>query len=252
VTAAPGPLLATHELGVRYGRHVALADVTIRVDPGELVAIVGPNGAGKSTLFKAVCGLVRHEGVVELGGSHCHHRRDRMVAAYIPQRADLDLDFPITVDELVLAGRRRFRSSLRRTTSTDRRAAADALERVSLAGCGRRAIGTLSGGQLQRAFVARALAQEAHLVLLDEALSGVDLPNTESLLELFADLCAQGTSLLVATHDLALARRRFARCLAINGRVVADGPPGTALGQDAVDATFGSGTSIPELACSAG
>lgn len=252
MTTAPEPLLATDRLGVRYGRHVALADVTIRVDPGELVAIVGPNGAGKSSLFKAVCGLVPHEGSVALGGSHCHHRRDHMVAAYIPQRADLDLDFPITVDELVLAGRRRFRSFARRASLGDRRAASDALARVGLDGLGGRAIGSLSGGQLQRAFVARALAQEAHLVLLDEALSGVDLPNTESLLELFADLCANGTSLLVATHDLALARRRFDRCLAINGRLVADGPPSIALDEAAVDATFGSGPAVAELACSTG
>ena len=252
MTDAAPPLLRTDALGVRYGRHVALTDVTIRVAPGELIAVVGPNGAGKSTLFKAVCGLVPHHGTVALGGTHCHHHRDRMTAAYIPQRADLDLDFPITVDELVLAGRRRFRSVVRRATNEDRRAAGEALERVGLAGYGRRAIGSLSGGQLQRAFVARALAQEAHLVLLDEALSGVDMPTTESLLELFADLCARGTSLLVATHDLALARRRFARCLAVNGRVVADGPPSIALGEANVDATFGSGAAHPELACSTG
>jgi ABC-type Mn2+/Zn2+ transport system ATPase subunit len=245
-------MLTTHRLGVRYGRHVALTDVSFCVEPGELVAVVGPNGAGKSTLFKAICGLVPHGGAVHLGGAHCHHRRDRMLAAYIPQRAELDLDFPITVEELALSGRRRFRAVGRRASVADRAAAADALERVGLAGLDGRPIGSLSGGQLQRAFVARALAQEAHLVLLDEALSGVDLPSTDLLLGLFAELCERGTSLLVATHDLALARRRFDRCLALNGRLVADGPPSAALGQDIVDATFGSGPVTPELACSAG
>jgi ABC-type Mn2+/Zn2+ transport system ATPase subunit len=245
-------MLAAHELDVRYGRHVALTGVTFSVGPGELVAVVGPNGAGKSTLFKAICGLVPHRGTVQLGGAHCHHRRDRMLAAYIPQRAELDLDFPITVDELTLSGRRRFRAPGRRASRADRVAASAALERVGLEGLGGRPIGSLSGGQLQRAFVARALAQEAHLVLLDEALSGVDLPSTESLLGLFTGLCERGTSLLVATHDLALARRRFDRCLALNGRLVADGPPSSALDQTTVDATFGSGAVVPELACSAG
>jgi len=85
-----------------------LDDVSFQVLPGELVAVVGPNGAGKSTLFKAISGLVAHDGIVELGGTHCHHQRDRLEAAYIPQRTDLDHDFPITVGQLVLAGRRRF------------------------------------------------------------------------------------------------------------------------------------------------
>ncbi len=247
VTTVDAPVLATSALGVRYGGRVALRDVRLEVRPGELVAVVGPNGAGKSSMFKAICGIVPYDGSVELGGHRCHHRRDRMAAAYIPQRADLDLDFPITVEELVLTGRRRFRSLARRTSAADRRAVTDAIGQVGLAGSERRAIGSLSGGQLQRAFVARSLAQEARLVLLDEALSGVDVRSTESLFELFTDLCAHGTAMLVATHDLALARRRFDRCVAINGRVVADGPPSLALDEAGVDATFGPAPTAPEV-----
>lgn len=235
------PVLRLTGVGVTYPPATeALVDVTFQVDVGELIAVVGPNGAGKSTLFKAISGLVNHHGPVELCGNHCHHQRDRLGAAYIPQRSDLDVDFPITVGQLVLAGRRRFLRLGQRPGPRHRQAAHDALERVGLADLRRRPLGTLSGGQMQRAFLARALAQEAHLILLDEALSGVDEPRTEALLDLFADLAASGTSLLVATHDLSLARRRFSRCIAVNRRLVADGPPGQALDPDHIEATFGT------------
>jgi len=203
--------------------------------------VIGPNGAGKSTMFKAICGLVNHSGVVEVNGVHCHDHTDRMDLAYIPQRSDNDLHFPITVGELVLAGRRRFRHWWQRPTAADRDAVSTALARVRLAGAERRALTELSGGQLQRAYLARALAQEASVVLLDEALSGVDQPTTLELFDVFEELAAQGTTLLVATHDLALARRRFARCLCINGTVRGDGAPADVLTADVLDATFGSG-----------
>ena len=137
--------------------------------------------------------------------------------------ATLDLDFPITVGQLVLSRRRRFLGLGRRPGSADRAAADEALAPSVSTASAPRALTTLSGGQAQRALLARALAQEADLVLLDEALSGVDQPRTEALLDLFARLRDEGTTLLVATHDLALARRRFDRCLAVNGRLVADG-----------------------------
>ncbi len=235
--------LEVRDLGVFYGAKHALRDVSFSVGAGELIAVIGPNGAGKSTMFKAICGLVNHEGVVEVNGVHCHDHTDRMDLAYIPQRNDSDLHFPITVEELVLAGRRRFRHWWQRPSSTDRRVAADALARVQLSGTESSALTELSGGQLQRAYVARALAQEASVVLLDEALSGVDQPTTHELLDVFEDLAAQGTTLLVATHDLALARRRFSRCLAVNGTLRADGPPMVVLSADVLDATFGTADS---------
>lgn len=238
--SASSALVSVRNLAVNYGGTIALADTSFDIGTGELVAVIGPNGAGKSTLFKAICGLVAHEGSVNLGGIHCHHQRDRLGAAYIPQRAELDHDFPITVGQLVLAGRRRFLRFGQRPGPRHRQAAADALERVGLAHLHTRPLTTLSGGQAQRAFLARALAQEAHLILLDEALSGVDQPRTEALLDLFQELARAGTSLLVATHDLSLARRRFARCLALNGGLVADGDPRSVLTNDALESTFGS------------
>ena len=208
VSAAP--LLAVHDLGVRYGDRVALEHVDFTVERGELIGVIGPNGAGKSTLFRAICGLVKHEGSVDVNGVHCHDHLDRMDIAYIPQRNDSDLLFPITVGELVMAGRRRFRSWYRRASDDDRAATSAALEAVNLGGFEHRSLIELSGGQLHRAYLARALTQRASVLLLDEALSGVDRPTTLELFDLFGRLAAEGTTLLVATHDLAIARRRFA------------------------------------------
>ncbi|MGF1667498.1 MAG: metal ABC transporter ATP-binding protein [Acidimicrobiia bacterium] len=226
-------------LGVSFGTVRALEAVHFEVGAGELIAVLGPNGAGKSTLFRAVAGLVPHDGRVTIGGVDCHHRLDRMSAAFIPQRADVDLTFPISVAQLVATGRRRFGRSGLGSTRLHRPATMEALERVGLGGLADRSIGSLSGGQAQRAFLARALAQEAHLVMLDEALSGVDQPSTESLLDLFGELARLGTALLVATHDLGLARRRFDRCLALNGTLVADGVPEHVLDDRRVERIFG-------------
>jgi ABC-type Mn2+/Zn2+ transport system ATPase subunit len=234
------PILEVDSVGVRYGETAALFDVSFRVERGELIGVIGPNGAGKSTMFKAICGLVNHTGNVEVNGVHCHNRTDRMDIAYIPQRNDADLTFPISVGELVMAGRRRFRRWYERPTANDRSVAAEAMAKVGLDNFGSRSLNELSGGQLQRAYLARALTQQASVVLLDEALSGVDQPTTSELFDVFAALATEGTTILVATHDLALARRRFARCIAINGTVRGDGPPDEVLAADVLDATFGT------------
>lgn len=243
--------LTVDRLGVDYhargsGVYTALDDVSFSIGRGELVGVVGPNGAGKSTLFRAVCGLLQHRGGVSLGGRHCHHGANRPVAGFIPQRSDIDPNFPITVAELVMTGRRRHRSLFRRPRPADHQAVAQALADVRLVGREHDPIGTLSGGQLQRAMLARALAQGAQVLLLDESLSGVDAPTTADLFDLFDVLCATGTTILVATHDLSLARHRFTRCLAINRGLVADGPPEAILQGEILDATYGSGTlSVP-------
>jgi ABC-type Mn2+/Zn2+ transport system ATPase subunit len=233
-------VLEVIELGVSYGDTVVLRDVSFAVGRGELIGVIGPNGAGKSTLFKAICGLVNHTGEVEVNGVHCHSRTDRMDIAYIPQRSNNDITFPITVGELVLAGRRRFHHWYARPSSHDRDEAVRLLELVNLSGMEGRSLNQLSSGQLQRAYVARALAQEASVLMLDESLSGVDEPSTAELFEVFERLVLQGSTLLIATHDLALARRRFSRCMAVNGRLLGDGPPDVVLSSDVLDRTFGS------------
>lgn len=235
-----GATLRITDLGVHYGPRTVLTDVSFGVGAGEVVAVIGPNGAGKSSMFRAVVGLIRHDGVVALGGHPCHHRDHRLGLAYIPQDLSLDRDFPVSVRQVVAMGRRRFGRSIGRRRATDQESIREAIARVGLIGFEDRSIRELSGGEFQRTLLARALAQEASVLLLDEALSGVDQPRTQELLDLFHGLAADGMTLLVATHDLALARKRFDRVLAINGRLVADGPPATALSDTNLDATFGS------------
>ena len=230
-------VLQAIDLAVSYGDTTALSSSSFAVGAGELVAVVGPNGAGKSTLFKALAGFVDHDGDVVVHGEHCHHL-ERKAIAYIPQQADLDLRFPLSVSEVVMAGRRRFHGRRMRVTREDTARVATCLSQVDLAGMESRSLSTLSGGQVQRVLLARALAQEADVLLLDEALSGVDTRHTEELIALFADLCARGTSILVSTHDLGLVRSRFTRCLAVNGQVRGDGEPSIELEGAKLEALF--------------
>ena len=232
-------VLQAVDVAVSYGETRALSYSTFSVNAGELIAVVGPNGAGKSTLFKALAGFVDHEGDVVVHGEHCHHL-ERKAIAYIPQQSDLDLRFPITVREVVMAGRRRFHGQRMRATSADTATVTACLQQVDLAGAEDRALSTLSGGQVQRVLLARALAQEADVLLLDEALSGVDTRHTDELISLFTSLCASGTSVLVSTHDLGLVRSRFTRCLTVNGKVLGDGSPSIELAGEKLERLFGA------------
>jgi len=234
-------VLQAVDVAVSYGDTRALSYSTFSVNSGELIAVVGPNGAGKSTLFKALAGFVDHEGDVVVHGEHCHHL-ERKAIAYIPQQSDLDLRFPITVNEVVMAGRRRFHGKRMRASQIDHDIVTKCLQQVDLAGAESRSLSTLSGGQVQRVLLARALAQEADVLLLDEALSGVDTRHTDELISLFTSLCTQGTSVLVSTHDLGLVRARFTRCLTINGKVLGDGAPASELASEKLDRLFGSTT----------
>lgn len=238
------PLLRLSDVGVRYGDRVALADVSFSLQPGELVALIGPNGAGKSTLLKAVVGLVPHSGFVSVQGHECHHRPDRLDLAYVAQHSAVDRLFPITVDEVVRSGRRRFGRWWRRDSADDIGAARAALERVGLGDRGAARLSELSGGQVQRVFVARALAQEAKVVLLDEAMAGVDRPTTLTLLDMLHQVTASGAAVVVAMHDLALARRHFDRCLAVNGTLIADGSPEEVLVGDVLESVFGATVAV--------
>lgn len=218
---------------VRYGRHVAVEDASFSIAQGELVALVGPNGAGKSTLFRAALGRLPAEGTIVV------HETRRHGAAFVPQRPEVELDFPITVGQAVATGRRAVRGFRPWNDGHDRRAVARCLSRVGLDGLERRPIGALSGGQLQRVLIARALAQEPSVMLLDEPLSGVDAGMTVALVDLLRRLADEGTAIMVSTHDLALVRERFDRCIAINRRVVGDGPPGEVLDARGLERFFG-------------
>lgn len=232
------PVLEAVHVAVTYDdTFIALSDASFSVHAGELVAVVGPNGAGKSTLFKALAGFVDHAGDVVVHGKQCHHL-ERQSIAYIPQQTDIDLRFPITVAEVVMAGRRRFHGRRMRTTQQDVNQVLACLSQVDLEGMEDRSLATLSGGQVQRVMLARALAQEADVLLLDEALSGVDAVHTREMISLFENLASSGTSILVSTHDLSLVRQRFQRCLTINKRLVGDGSPTIELADNKLEALF--------------
>jgi ABC-type Mn2+/Zn2+ transport system ATPase subunit len=235
-------VLRAADVSVSYGDTVAVSPSSFSVNAGELIAVVGPNGAGKSTLFKALAGFIDHQGDVVVHGEHCHHL-ERQAIAYIPQQSDVDLRFPITVGEVVMAGRRRFHGKRFSARAQDRDIVASCLGQVDMAGTEKRSLSTLSGGQVQRVLLARALAQQADVLLLDEALSGVDAMHTNDLIALFAELCSHGTSVLVSTHDLGLVRSQFSRCLTLNGGLVGDGTPDVELGGQKLEAVF-SRTSV--------
>ncbi|MFI5911985.1 metal ABC transporter ATP-binding protein [Dactylosporangium sp. NPDC051541] len=202
----PEPVaLAIQDAAVAYDAQPVLTAVTGRVGAGEVVALIGPNGAGKSTLIKAVLGLVPIVGgtVSVLGRSPQAARRD---VGYVPQADTLDAQFPISVAQVVLMGRYRRIGWLRRPGRDDRRIAAEALDQVGLADRARATFGTLSGGQRQRVLLARAIAAQPRLLLLDEPFSGVDATSRDALLHVLADRKRAGTAVLISTHDLHLAR----------------------------------------------
>lgn len=209
-------LLRVEAASVVLGGRLALEDASLAVEGGELVGLIGPNGAGKTTLLRAALGLVPlASGAVSVASR----------PGYVPQRHEFAWDFPIDIAGAVLTGRTRAIGWLRRPRPADREAAERALELTGLTGLARRPIGELSGGQRQRVLVARALAAEPQILLLDEPFTGVDVPTQELLNRLFRQLTAEGRALLMTTHDLAAAARTCDRVVLINRTVVAEGGP---------------------------
>jgi ABC-type Mn2+/Zn2+ transport system ATPase subunit len=216
----------------------AVQDISFAVPEGTRVALVGPNGAGKSTLFRAMIGLVGADsGAVRVHGVPFGHSPDCI--AYVPQREAVDWRFPVSVTDVVLMGRYGHVGWFRRPGLGDRRIARGCLERLGLLDLADRPIGELSGGQQQRVFLARALAQEPHILLLDEPFTGVDAGTQERVLDLLDELSAQHVTVLVATHDLSLAAERFERVLLLNRSLVAYGPAAEVFTPARVAAAFG-------------
>lgn len=197
------PAVRLDGVTVRYGEVLALADASLEVAAGQVCGLVGLNGAGKTTMLKVTLGLVRPEAgsVAVDGGTPAAARRTGSIA-YVPQDGEIDKDFPLAVRDVVATGRYAHQGPLRRASATDRAAVDLALERVGLTGLADRQIGALSGGQRKRAFVARAIAQDARLLLLDEPFAGVDTTTQEELTTVLRELAAAGATVLVSTHDI--------------------------------------------------
>jgi manganese/iron transport system ATP-binding protein len=232
------PALDLDEVGVVYGAAPALENIDGTVAPGEAVALIGPNGAGKSTLIKAILGLVPLASgrIAVLGSAPAKARRD---VAYVPQADTLDPEFPISVGQVVLMGRYRRIGWLRRPGATDRQAARHALEQVGLADRARHRFGTLSGGQRQRVLLARAIAAEPRLLLLDEPFNGVDAVSEQALLDAIAALKKGGAAVVVATHDLALAHLACEGVCLLNRCQYGFGPTQATLTPERLRATYG-------------
>ncbi len=207
----------------------AISEVTFAAEPGEVVAILGPNGGGKSTLFRALLGELPHRrGTVELAGP----------PAYVPQTERARLDFPVSALDVALMGSYSRTPFYRRLGRGERAVAEAALDRVGLADRARARFGTLSGGQRQRVLIARALVQDARVLLLDEPLSGVDAPSAARIQAVLRELRDEGRALLVATHDVEQARG-FERVLCLHRRQIAFGAPAEVLGAAVLQETYG-------------
>lgn len=235
--------LVLSQVTAAYGREPVIEGVTGTVEAGGSLALIGPNGAGKSTLIKAVLGLVPLvAGTVEVLGQS--PARARAAVAYVPQAEALDRNFPVSAFQVVLMGRYRRIGWLRRPGATDRAAAREALERVGLDHRAEARFGTLSGGQRQRVLLARAIAQEARLLLLDEPFNGVDTASTELLLVALDRLRSDGVAVVMATHDLSVAHLACGDACLLNRRQVAFGPIGEALTPQHLRETYGAGAVV--------
>jgi zinc transport system ATP-binding protein len=226
---------------VRYQELVALEDVTLKVMPGEFVALLGPNGSGKTTLIKTILGLVTPTaGSVRIFGKPLRRLGAELKRiGYVPQIAQIDARFPIRVFDVVLMGRYAQVGLIRRPGSADRQAAWRALEQVGMVDLADRPIGRLSGGQRQRALVARALAGEPELLLLDEPTTGVDVGTTEGLFDLLEALHHQGMSIVVVSHDVGVVAQHVDQVACVNRRLVTHGRPEEVLAGGVLECMYG-------------
>ncbi|UYN92270.1 MAG: metal ABC transporter ATP-binding protein [Anaerolineales bacterium] len=244
--SAHGPAVLLRGVDVRFDDHDALQDVSVAIEPGLRVAVVGPNGAGKSTFFNLVSGLLAPtRGEVRV---HGHAPGQHLCLAYVTQANQLDWNFPVSVWDVAMMGRTGKLGLLRRPGAADRALVRASLERVGMLALAGRQVGELSGGQRQRLFIARALAQEADLLLLDEPFAGLDVTSQDQILHILDDLRSQGVTVLFATHDLELAAEKFDRILLLNHRCVAYGSPADVLTQKNLSAAFGGHLKVVDTA----
>ena len=235
-----GSALQVRDVSASYpGGLRAVEHVTFSVQKGERVAIIGPNGAGKSTLFKAIAGLIPFTtGEISVQGQDC--RSSHAYVGYVPQQNEIDWSFPVTVYDVVMMGRARHSKWFPWWQQVDHRRVDELLEQLSLAPFARRQISELSGGQRRRVFIARALAQEANILLMDEPFTGVDTVSETEIMATLDDLSRRGITILLATHDLGRASRDFDEVLLIKQKMLAYGLPEDVMHVDVLRQAFGA------------
>ena len=232
------PPIEVHDLTVAYLKKPVLWDIDFSLPEGQLIGMVGPNGAGKSTLIKAIMGLLPlSSGFVKIYGKPLETQRE--LIGYVPQRESVDWDFPTDALDVVTMGRYGKLSFFGRPSKEDKEIAMDALEKVGLADFARRQISQLSGGQQQRVFLARALAQDAVIYLMDEPFAGVDAATEKAIIELLGELKNKGKTLLVVHHDLNTVAEYFDWVMLLNLRLIKLGPVKEIFNNENLRTTYG-------------
>ena len=228
--------------GYSGNRHV-LDDINFSVDAGERVAIIGPNGAGKSTLFKAIVGVLNFSsGHISIFGEDCHSSHSNV--GYVPQQNAIDWSFPVSVFDVVLMGRSRHIGWFRMPAKVDRDIVRDILDHLSLSELADRQISELSGGQRRRVFVARAMAQDAGIMVLDEPFTGIDQTAEQEIIETLEVLTQHGITILLSTHHLQNAALHFDKVLILRRKLLAYGPPDDVLTTENLQEAFGPATPV--------
>ncbi len=237
----PGVGIEARGVTVTYRNgYTALHDTTFELPRATVTGLVGVNGAGKSTLFKAIMGLVPvARGEIRLLGLGVKEALRRNLVAYVPQSDEVDWSFPVLVEDVVMMGRYGHMGFLRRPSATDKAEVDAALERVGMSAYRHRQIGELSGGQRRRVFLARAMAQDGQVILLDEPFSGVDIKTEERIIGLLAELKDEGRVMLVSTHDLGTVPEFCDMTILVKGTVLAYGPTETTFTRANLERAFG-------------
>jgi len=232
------PALETHDLSVSYNSKPVLHGIDVRIPRATLTGVMGPNGAGKSTLLKAIMGEVKPDtGWVKLMDQPLKDVLGKI--GYVPQRESVDWDFPVTVFDVALMGTYSGLGWFGRPGKRHRARAMRALEQTGIADLAKRQIGELSGGQQQRTFLARALAQDAEIYLMDEPFAGVDAATERAIISLLGGMRDAGKTVVVVHHDLQTAQRYFDHLLLLNLRVIAHGPVADVFRQEVLEKTYG-------------
>ena len=236
---APGIVARDVTVTYRNG-HTALRDASFAIPKGTITALVGVNGAGKSTLFKAIMGFVpAAKGEISILGEPVKEALRRNLVAYVPQSEEVDWTFPVLVEDVVMMGRYGHMGFFRHPKAADHAAVAEALARVNMTDYRKRQIGELSGGQRKRVFLARALAQEGQVILLDEPFTGVDVKTEEAIIALLRDLRDEGRVILVSTHNLGSVPEFCDRTILVKGTVLAHGLTAEVFTHDNLEDAFG-------------
>ncbi|MDB9313820.1 metal ABC transporter ATP-binding protein [Spirulina sp. CS-785/01] len=233
--------ITVDNLSITYSNaRLALYNAYCRVESGTITGLVGPNGGGKSTLFKAIMGFLQpSQGRIRVGDFPVLKAQKRQLMAYVPQSDEVDWNFPVSVFDVVMMGRYGYMNFLRIPSAKDRRLVMESLERVGMSEFRHHQIGELSGGQKKRAFLARALAQEGKVILLDEPFTGVDVKTEKRIIDLMMQLRDEGHTILVSTHDLASISTFCDRTILLNRTILASGTTEETFTEENLTMTFG-------------